>query len=62
MERHCPECGCRMLGNKCVLCGYIRPAPAPVRGKLLAGVCIALIVVVMLATVIAAVNPGWLGF
>jgi len=51
-----------MLGNKCVLCGYIRPAPAPVRGKLLAGVCIALIVVVMLATVIAAVNPGWLGF
>ena len=61
-QHHCPECGSPIWGTACALCGYgLRPAPAPVRGQLLAGVCIILIIVVMLTAVIAA-NHGWFGF
>ena len=58
----CPNCGKPTWGTACV-CGYdgAKPAPAPVRGKLLAGVCLILIVVVMvfLITMAVAANLGW---
>lgn len=64
MQQHpCPDCGNPIWGSACYVCGYgCRPAPAPVRGKLQAVVCVALIVVMMifLVTMVVVENFGWL--
>ncbi len=61
---NCPDCGAPMpWGTECAVCRYgSRLVPAPVKGKLLASVCMFLIIVIMLTTMIAATHPGWLGF